>query len=307
VLTTTGNFPADGSGNTCWNSTGSGGCIANAGLSCVVTLTTVPGTATARVNVGATPTDLTKGKLLDSPTGSGFDASKDLNLDVVQCTTNSQCDDTLFCTDDLCVSNVCQHSAHPCAADADLCTTESCDETANACVSSQPRNCDDQEQCTDDSCVPATGQCSNVFDPENDPSCAPASGRMTGGGSVFTSKGGTRVTHGFELHCDIEVAPNNLEVNWNGNHFHMEELTSATCIDAPGIDWPPSPANFDTYIGEGTGRCNGVEGATISFTFTDAGEPGSHDTANIVITGCPDDADISVSNNLKKGNHQAHK
>jgi hypothetical protein len=173
VLTTTGNFPADGSGNTCWNSTGSGGCIANAGLSCVVTLTTVPGTATARVNVGATPTDLTKGKLLDSPTGSGFDASKDLNLDVVECTTNSQCDDTLFCTDDLCVSNVCQHSAHPCAADADLCTTESCDETANACVSSAPPSCDDAEVCTDDSCVPATGQCQHIFDPENAEICSP--------------------------------------------------------------------------------------------------------------------------------------
>ncbi|HSE63893.1 MAG TPA: hypothetical protein VLG15_09835 [Thermoanaerobaculia bacterium] len=306
VLTTDGDYPADGTGNVCWNSGGTGGCLANAGLACVVTLTTVPGTATARVNVGGIG-DQTKGVLLDSPTGSTFDASKDLNLDVVECTTNSQCEDGLFCTDDLCVSNVCQSSAHPCPADSDLCTTESCDENANACVSSQPRNCNDSDVCTDDSCVPATGQCSNVFDPENDPSCAPASGRMTGGGSVFTSKGGTRVTHGFELHCDPEVAPNNLEVNWNGNHFHMEELLTASCIDAPGIDWPPAPASFDTYIGTGVGRCNGVEGATISFTFTDAGEPGSQDTANIVITGCPDDADISVNNNLKKGNHQAHK
>jgi hypothetical protein len=115
------------------------------------------------------------------------------------------------------------------------------------------------------------------------------------------------VTHGFELHCDPQVAPNNLEVNWNGNHFHMEELLTASCIDAPGIDWPPAPANFDTYIGTGVGRCNGVAGATISFTFTDAGEPGSKDTANIVISGCPDSVDISVDNNLKKGNHQAHK
>jgi len=169
VLTLDGDYPADGTGDVCWNATGSGGCLANAGLSCIVTLTTVPGTATARVNVGGALDS--QGLLLDSPSGSNFDASKDLNLDVVECTTNEQCDDDLFCTDDLCVSNVCQHSAHPCPADSDLCTTESCDETANACVSSDPPSCDDADICTDDSCVPASGDCQHIFNPENDESC----------------------------------------------------------------------------------------------------------------------------------------
>jgi hypothetical protein len=128
---------------------------------------------------------------------------------------------------------------------------------------------------------------------------------MTGGGSVF-GKGSQRVTHGFELHCDPEVGPNNLEVNWAGNHFHMEELLTAVCSDDPSIAPPPPPAGFDTYVGTGTGRCNGVAGASISFTFTDAGEPGTKDTATFDITGCPDIGGISVSGPLKKGNHQAH-
>jgi hypothetical protein len=130
-------------------------------------------------------------------------------------------------------------------------------------------------------------------------------GRLTGGGSAFTSEG-ERVTHGFELHCDEEVGPNNLEVNWGGNHFHLEILTSATCSDDPSIEPPPPAAPFDTYVGEGTGRCNGVPGATITFTFTDAGEPGTEDTATIDIT-CSQGGGISVSNNLNKGNHQAHR
>jgi len=34
----------------------------------------------------------------------------------------------------------------------------------------------------------------------------PAAGRMTGGGSIYTEDG-MRVTHGFELHCDIDIGP----------------------------------------------------------------------------------------------------
>jgi len=139
------------------------------------------------------------------------------------------------------------------------------------------------------------------------PACG-GTGRITGGGSIFT-KGGLRVTHGFELHCDIEDAPNNLEVNWGGNHFHMETLLSATCTDDPNIDQhPPASAPFDTYVGTGVGSCNGVPGALISFTFVDGGEPGwKNDTGKIVITGCPAPVNgVSVDGPLKKGNHQTH-
>jgi hypothetical protein len=128
-----------------------------------------------------------------------------------------------------------------------------------------------------------------------------AQGRMTGGGSVFA--GSLRVTHGFELHCNVSQGPNNLEVNWGkGNNFHLTNLASASCTDDPAIAPPPPNAGFDTYTGSGTGLCNGLA-ATATWTFTDAGEPGKNDTAKINITG---GCSLSVSGNLNSGNQQAH-
>ncbi len=107
-------------------------------------------------------------------------------------------------------------------------------------------------------------------------------GRMTGGGSVFTADG-MRVTHGFEIHCN-RAEPNNIEVNWPDNAFHMLSLDHAVCTEDPAINQLPRTAPFDTFEGDGTGRLNGVDGATIHFVFVDGGEPGKvHDTASIVI------------------------
>jgi len=131
--------------------------------------------------------------------------------------------------------------------------------------------------------------------------------RMTGGGS-FSNQGGARFTHGFQLHCDANQGPNNLEINWpkNGkgsNRFHLESLTSATCSDDGTIEEKPPVAGFDTYVGSGFGRLNGDPGHAIDFTFTDAGEPGKNvDLATIDIDG----GTIVVSGTLNRGNHQAH-
>jgi len=129
------------------------------------------------------------------------------------------------------------------------------------------------------------------------------SGRMTGGGSIF--KGDLRITHGFELHCNASDTPNNLEINWDGgNNFHLTTLLTARCIDNPAIAPPPPNADFDTFIGTGVGTCNGLP-AAISFILTDAGEPGSKDTATYAISGgC---TLMAPTANLDKGNHQAHK
>jgi Dictyostelium (slime mold) repeat len=208
------------------------------------------------------------------------------------------CGDNNACTTDSCdPATGCVNTPVSCG-DNNACTTDSCN-PATGCVNAAV-SCDDNNSCTDDSCDPASG-CVNT----DNGSCNGLPGRMTGGGSVF-GKGSQRVTHGFELHCDPEVGPNNLEVNWGGNHFHMEELLTAVCTDDPSIAPPPPPAGFDTYTGTGTGRCNGADGATISFVFTDAGEPGKFDTAEIQISGCPSGGGITVSGPLKKGNHQAH-
>lgn len=132
-------------------------------------------------------------------------------------------------------------------------------------------------------------------------------GFMTGGGSTF-EKDGTRVTHGFELQCNITKSPNNLEVNWdNGNKFHLDSLTKVACIDDKSIEPNPPKAGFDTYIGSGKGSYNGIEGASATWRFTDEGEPGNRDITEIRITDANGNVVLTVSGKLDKGNQQAHK
>lgn len=130
-------------------------------------------------------------------------------------------------------------------------------------------------------------------------------GRMTGGGSVVKPVG--RVTHGFELRCDATQSPNRLQVNWGGNRFHLETLNHAFCFDSPAIVPNPPAAGFDTYVGKGLGRYNGVSGYIARWVFRDAGEPGKKDTLKLVIidpvTFLPV---LTVGGTLNVGNHQAH-
>jgi hypothetical protein len=158
---------------------------------------------------------------------------------------------------------------------------------------------------------------------------------MTGGGSVFLGAGmvggpvGTRVTHGFELHCNID-ANNRLEINWGkpNNHFHLLNLTQVECEDTAIIQNPPD-APIDTLEGTGAGRFTGAFGgvkyskapATVEFVFRDGGptrgEPGIYDVASYKITvngsgavvlntdGTDADA-IPDELLLDHGNHQAH-
>lgn len=136
-------------------------------------------------------------------------------------------------------------------------------------------------------------------------------GRMTGGGSVFRIDD-VRVTRGFEIHCDLRE-PNNIQVNWPGNRFHMTELTGAVCTDSPAIDQLPRSAPFDTFTGVGEGKLNNEPGARIEFVFVDAGEPGREDTATIKIWDAGGNlvldvpGDPSVPGYLDRGNIQAHK
>ncbi len=132
---------------------------------------------------------------------------------------------------------------------------------------------------------------------------------MTGGGSIFDSDSVVeytgRTTHGMVLHCDTRN-PNKLQINWEENIFHLTALNSAACPDTAGIEPNPPDATFDTFIGMGEGRLNGDPGATISFTFTDAGEPGTADTATIAIFDPDGWQVLSISGPLTFGNHQAH-
>ncbi|HKS07709.1 MAG TPA: hypothetical protein VJR92_15510 [Gemmatimonadaceae bacterium] len=108
-------------------------------------------------------------------------------------------------------------------------------------------------------------------------------GRMTGGGPSITV-GGVKVTKGLTLHCDITLS-NNLEINWDGNKWHLDKpIETAECTDDPTISPVPPPAPFDTFHGTATGRLNGEDGSRCEFTFVDAGEPGGkNDRAGIRI------------------------
>lgn len=131
--------------------------------------------------------------------------------------------------------------------------------------------------------------------------------RWTGGGTIQDFENhNLRVRHGFELHCNNDQMPNNLEINWDGNHFHLEELTSVNCWNKDNIDPRPPVAPCDKIYGEGIGRYNGESGYVVVFEFCDEGEPGKNDHAYIKIYKPGSDPVLEVDGVLKRGNHQAH-
>jgi hypothetical protein len=140
-----------------------------------------------------------------------------------------------------------------------------------------------------------------------------APGRLTGGGRVVTTDG-TRVTHGMVLPCapatGAEAKHTALQVNWgDGHRFHLTRMSEASCSDDPAISSDRSGADespFDTHAGRGLGRYNGVEGATIDWTVTDAAESGQSDRARFVIRDAAGLIVLDVDAALAGGNHQAH-
>ena len=65
------------------------------------------------------------------------------------------------------------------------------------------------------------------------------------------------------------------------------------------------------YRGAGIGRYNGEDGAIANWRFTDAGEPGTSDTAWFVIKDASGKTVLRVwtqatAPTLDRGNHQAH-
>jgi hypothetical protein len=149
-------------------------------------------------------------------------------------------------------------------------------------------------------------------------------GRMTGGGSVFTDENtffvpsGTRVTHGFQLHCDPALTPNNLQVDIHlpdgeSSRFHLEELTFAACWNDPETNSRPPTAPFDHYFGSGVGRLDGEAGYCADWIFTDEGEPGTNDRIELLrIWVCDTEVFLfsillEAGQPLTFGNHQAHR
>ena len=132
----------------------------------------------------------------------------------------------------------------------------------------------------------------------------PAGPRMSGGGSVHES-GDAWITHGFELHCDAGAPPNSLDIEWQGNRFHLEAMTSSLCTDDPAIPPGDPGAPFDTCRGAGTGRFNDEEDATVEWTFTDAGASGVEDRAVMTVRDAAGAVVLDVAATLTYGNHEA--
>ena len=152
-------------------------------------------------------------------------------------------------------------------------------------------------------------------DDNNSKECKEKSGFFVGGGKVYVPKSGNMpsftLTHGFELHCDATLGPNNLEINWLQNKFHLEELEAAKCIDdGTPNEPPPSPhpgSTLDVYTGEGFGRYNGVCGAYATWSMDDNGEPGKGDQIlSLKIRDSNGNEVLNINDPLKlqSGNHQ---
>ena len=138
--------------------------------------------------------------------------------------------------------------------------------------------------------------------------CQPSvkEGRMTGHGHEFDVPGYGKVQWEFRNSvCNDDRFPD-LKVEFGTNKFVLKAYSSPlTCLDTPISEGQPN-AGFDTIYGQGTGTLNGVSGATIRFTFTDAGEPGRADTAEFLITA-PNGSIAYDGGALDGGNHQAHR
>lgn len=137
---------------------------------------------------------------------------------------------------------------------------------------------------------------------------ATGDGRFTGGGSQIRIDG-VRVTRGLTVHCDLLLS-NNLQINWAGNQFHMEEhMQTVSCTDDPQITQAPPAAPLDTMVGVGAGRYNGAAGYTVQFTFVDYGEPGNQDRASLRVFETANPANVVLNvplQVLSGGNLQAH-
>ncbi len=128
-------------------------------------------------------------------------------------------------------------------------------------------------------------------------------GMMTGGGTIAHLGG--KVKHAFTLRCDAAAKPQQLQVEWGKNTFHLEALISAFCGDDPSITPGQSNAGFDTYGGSGTGRLNGASGATAEWEVSDGGK-GANDALRIEIRDAGGAVVLAATGLLLGGNHQAH-
>ena len=87
----------------------------------------------------------------------------------------------------------------------------------------------------------------------------------------------------------------------------LDTVSTAACSNDPLISPAPPASTYDTLIGGGTGKLNGVPGATATWKFQDAGEPGpGRDPIQVVIKNGGGTTVLTVNTLITGGNLQAH-
>ena len=114
-------------------------------------------------------------------------------------------------------------------------------------------------------------------------------------------------TAAYPRTIDETLSPNSLKVLWGRNNFLLVAVTSASCSDHPAIAPNPPGVGFDTHDGTGTGNYNGIPGATVTWKFTDEGNPGKNkDSAVIVIKDPGGTTVLTVRGKIRTGNQTAY-
>ena len=94
------------------------------------------------------------------------------------------------------------------------------------------------------------------------------------------------------------------EIRYEEENSDEIKLIYTICTDDPKINQKPPAVPFDTFKGEGTGRFNCVEGATINFTLVDQVEPGKSDTGWIQIFDKHEQEVLNLEGSMKYVNLQ---
>jgi len=128
-------------------------------------------------------------------------------------------------------------------------------------------------------------------------------GSLTGGAFTLGDDGKTQ--HQVQMGCTAAQG-GRLTVKGKTGTFELRQVDYAICVDDPAISATPPDAGWDTHRGSGTGTFNGAPGYTVEWKLTDAGEPGSADSASITVRSPSGAVVLSEGGLLVGGNHQAH-
>ncbi|MGA7677200.1 MAG: hypothetical protein WCA51_02360 [Dehalococcoidia bacterium] len=156
--------------------------------------------------------------------------------------TPADCNDGLFCTDDSCVSGVCQHTNNTLACnDGNACTTsDTC--SGGVCVGGAAPNCNDSVACTTDSCDPVNG-C--VHTPVNS---ACADGTVCNGAETCDAVLGCQ--SGTALNCDDGVACTTDSCDPVNGCVH-DAIACAQCLKCDGGTCAADPAQNNNPCDDG--------------------------------------------------------